>query len=89
VTDVDVGEAMVARYIASVEGATGGDAILDTVEHFLANDRSVDLTARDLGLHNNTIRHRLSRFEEISGRSLRETETVVEVWWALQRRRLA
>jgi DNA-binding PucR family transcriptional regulator len=30
----------------------------------------------------------LERFEEITGRSLRETETLVELWWALQRRRL-
>jgi hypothetical protein len=29
------------------------------------------------------------RFEEATGRSLRETETVVEVWWALERRRLS
>ena len=44
--------------------------------------------AETLGLHANTVRHRLERFEEITGRSLRETETVVELWWALQRRRL-
>jgi hypothetical protein len=88
VKDADVGDAMVARYVESLGAVTGGDAILDTVEHFLTNDRSVDLTARDLGLHNNTIRQRLIRFEEMTGRSLRETETVVEVWWALQRRRI-
>jgi hypothetical protein len=28
------------------------------------------------------------RLEEITGRSLRETETLVELWWALERRRL-
>jgi DNA-binding PucR family transcriptional regulator len=31
---------------------------------------------------------RLDRFEEATGRSLRETETLAEVWWALNRRRL-
>ena len=44
--------------------------------------------SQDLDVHPNTVRHRLERFEEITGRSLRETETVVELWWALQRRRL-
>jgi sugar diacid utilization regulator len=42
-----------------------------------------------LNSHPNTVRQRLDRFEEATGRSLRETETVVEVWWALQRRRLS
>jgi DNA-binding PucR family transcriptional regulator len=67
---------------------TAGDAVLTTAERYLANDRSVELTAKDLDVHPNTIRQRLARFEEVTGRSLRETETVVEVWWALQRSRL-
>jgi hypothetical protein len=44
--------------------------------------------AKDVDVHPNTVRHRLERFKEITGRSLRETETLVELWWALQRRRL-
>ncbi len=63
--------------------------MLTTVERYLANDRNVELTAKDLDVHPNTVRQRLDRFGEATGRSLRETETVVEVWWALQRRRLS
>jgi hypothetical protein len=87
-SDADLGAVMLARYVDAVLALPAGSAILDTAERYLANDRSVDLTAKDLDVHPNTVRHRLERFEEITGRSLRETETVVELWWALQRRRL-
>jgi PucR C-terminal helix-turn-helix domain len=87
-SDADLGAVMLTRYVDSVLALPAGSAILDTVERYLANDRSVDLTAKDLDVHRNTVRHRLERFEETTGRSLRETETLVELWWALQRRRL-
>jgi hypothetical protein len=51
--------------------------------------RNVEVTAKDLQVPPNTVRQRLDRFGEAAGRSLRETETVVEVWWALERRRLS
>ncbi|HWW53405.1 MAG TPA: helix-turn-helix domain-containing protein, partial [Acidimicrobiales bacterium] len=86
--DADLGAVMLARYVHSVLALPAGSAILDTAERYLANDRNVELTAKDLDVHPNTVRHRLERFEEITGRSLRETETLVELWWALQRRRL-
>src|SRR3954471_13046022 len=88
VNDHDVGETLVRRYIDKLQALTAGDAVLMTTERYLANDRSVELTAKDLDLHPNTIRQRLTRFEEATGRSLRETETLVEVWWALQRSHL-
>ncbi|MDX6639458.1 MAG: hypothetical protein QOF12_469, partial [Solirubrobacteraceae bacterium] len=88
-TDIDIGDVMTARYITTVLDITGGDVVLATTERYLENDRNVDATARDLQVHPNTVRQRLDRFEEATGRSLRETETVVEVWWALQRRRLS
>jgi hypothetical protein len=86
--DADLGAVMLTRYVDSVLALPAGSDILATAERYLANDRSVDLTAKDLDVHPNTVRHRLERLEEITGRSLRETETLVELWWALQRRRL-
>jgi DNA-binding PucR family transcriptional regulator len=77
------------RYIDELDTTPGGKIVLETVERFLDNDCAAETTARELGVHVNTIRHRLSRFEHACGRSLRETETLVEVWWALQRRRTA
>ena len=88
-SDGDLGAVMLTRYVDSVLALPAGKDILATAERYLANDRSVDLTAKDLEVHPNTVRHRLERFEEVTGRSLRETETLVELWWALQRRRLS
>jgi DNA-binding PucR family transcriptional regulator len=89
VGDADVGDAMVRRYIEALDDVTGGDAILHTTERFLTNDCNAEATARELDVHVNTVRHRLHRFEEATGRSLRETEALVEAWWALQRRQLS
>jgi hypothetical protein len=89
VGDADVGDAMVRRYIDALDHLTGGDVILQTTEQFLTNDCNAEATARELGVHVNTVRHRLSRYEEATGRSLRETEALVEVWWAIQRQRLS
>jgi DNA-binding PucR family transcriptional regulator len=88
-TDTDIGDVMITRYITPLLTITGGESVLATTERYLGNDRNIELTARDLEVHPNTVRQRLDRFEEATGRSLRETETVVEVWWALQRRRLS
>jgi hypothetical protein len=88
VGDADVGDAMVRRYVDALQGVTGGEIIWNTIRRFLANDCNTEITARDLDVHVNTIRHRLARFEELTGRSLRETEVLVEVWWALQRQQL-
>jgi hypothetical protein len=87
VSDIDVGEAMVRRYIEPFDDHPGGSVLLQTVERYLANDLGVESTARDLGIHVNTVRQRLGRAEELTGHRLRETDTLVEFWWALQRRR--
>jgi DNA-binding PucR family transcriptional regulator len=86
VVDTELGDVMVDRYLHPILALTGGDSILKTVERYLINDRNVDITARELTVHPNTVRQRLAKFEDVSQRSLRDTETVVEVWWALQRR---
>jgi DNA-binding PucR family transcriptional regulator len=86
--DREVGEQMLARYVEPLLKNQGGATVLTTVQHFLANDRNVDLTASELGVHPNTVRQRLERFEEATGRSTRDTETLVELWWALERHRL-
>lgn len=88
--DHDVGDALVERYLAPLEqaGRSSGAAILQTVERYVESNGRLDVTARALWVHINTVRYRLARFEELTGRSLRDTETLVELWWALERRRL-
>jgi hypothetical protein len=89
VVDTELGDVMMDRYVRPVLAHSGGDAILSTVERYLINDRSVDITARELTVHANTVRQRLAKFEDVTQRSLRDTEAVVEVWWALQRRHMS
>lgn len=79
---------MVERYLTPVLALAGGEPIVAIVERYLVNDRSIEITARELAVHPNTVRHRLGRFEEIIQRSPRITEAIVEIWWALQRRRI-
>jgi hypothetical protein len=88
VSDVDVGTTLTRRYVEPFEQSAAGDAILETVEQFLKNDLNVETTARVLGVHSNTIRLRLNRFEEKTGCSLRDAEGIAEIWWAVQRRQL-
>ncbi|MDA0137463.1 PucR family transcriptional regulator [Solirubrobacter deserti] len=84
VADRDLAELMVARYLKPFEelGASG-TAVLETVERYMDNNSALERTAKELYVHTNTVRYRLARFETVTGRSLRDTQTLVEVWWAL------
>lgn len=87
--DNEVGDALVARYIEPVArlGASG-QTILATVERYLESNCALAETAKLNFLHVNTVRYRLRKFEEITGRSLKSAEMLAEVWWALARRRV-
>jgi PucR C-terminal helix-turn-helix domain len=76
------------RYVRDVESSTPMAAdLLHTVATFLACERRFQRTAKELNMHVNSLRHRLERYQEITRANLADTETVVEVWWALQYRR--
>ena len=62
-----------------------GEVILETVRRYLANDRRLNETAAEMHTHVNTIRNRLARFRQLTGRDLRRTSDLVETWWVLQR----
>jgi hypothetical protein len=79
---------LMAKYVSSVDASTPMAAdLLHTVETFLGCQRRFQHTAQVLNMHVNSLRHRLERYREISGADLADTETVAEVWWALQYRR--
>ncbi len=85
--DEDVGLAVLERYVQPLErDGRSGTVVLETVQCYLTNDCQVDSTATALGVHPNTVRYRVGRFEQLTGCSLRHTETLVEAWWALRRR---
>jgi PucR family transcriptional regulator, purine catabolism regulatory protein len=69
----------VARYDAVHAGE-----LVPSVRVWLEHDRHTERAARALHVHPNTLRYRVQRFEEISGRSLSSTASLAEVWLALR-----
>ena len=84
-----VGDRLVHRYLEPLDrlGAFGR-TVETTLEEFFRQGMRIELTAKALFVHPNTLRHRLRRFEEITGADLGRSEELFRVWWALERRRL-
>ena len=61
--------------------------LVRTLELFLESGAAYQSTAEALHVHVNTLRLRLARIEELSGRSLSEMETRVDFFIALRARR--
>jgi hypothetical protein len=88
--DEALGDAFAARYLEPLAGLGRLGAELEaTLRAWFDQEMRVDDTARALHIHPNTLRHRLRRFEEATGATLRDPRDLVELWWALERRRLA
>ena len=66
-----------------------GAELETTLRAWFDQEMRVEDTAKALHIHPNTLRHRLRRFEEATGATLRDPRDLVELWWALERRRLA
>lgn len=79
VADRAVGERLKVLYVDPL-----GDEIAQSVRAWLAAGAHVDRAAEQLFVHPNTLRYRLSRFEELTGASLKDPVAQFEVWWALQ-----
>jgi putative transposase len=89
VAEGHLGERMVHRYLDPLhELGEFGATLEDTVREYLSHGMRIDESAKVLFVHPNTLRHRLDRFQQLTGADLRRTEDVLELWWALQRRRL-
>jgi DNA-binding PucR family transcriptional regulator len=87
--DEALGDAFAARYLEPLSGLGRIGAELETtLRAWFDAEMRVDDTARLLHVHPNTLRHRLRRFEEATGATLRDPRDLVELWWALERRRL-
>jgi PucR C-terminal helix-turn-helix domain len=88
--DEPLGDAFAARYLEPLDALGRMGAELDTtLRAWFDQEMRIDETARVLHVHPNTLRHRLRRFEEATGTTLRDPRHLVELWWALERRRLA
>ena len=88
--DDALGDAFTGRHLEPL-AALGrlGAELEDTLRAWFDHEMHVEDTARALHVHANTLRHRLRRFEEATGASLRRPGDLIELWWALERRRLA
>jgi hypothetical protein len=85
VADGDVGELLAERYCAPVLALGDfGREVLRSLRCYLEHEQNVDAAAAALFVHPNTLRHRLARFEETTGSSLRRVSDLAEIWWVLQ-----
>jgi purine catabolism regulator len=78
--------ALAAEVLGSVvryDAAHAGE-LVPSVRVWLEHDRHTERAAHALHIHPNTLRYRVLRFEEISGRSLSSTASLAEVWLALR-----
>lgn len=82
--DADIGELLRKRYLDPLAEVSSAAELVATVRAYLACGMHVERTATRLFVHQNTVRYRIARFEELTGASLAETEVLTEVWWALE-----
>lgn len=82
--DADVGEALRRRYLQPLAAANSAAELMATLRSYLACGMHVERTATRLFVHQNTVRYRIARFEELTGASLGDIEVLLEVWWALE-----
>jgi len=78
--------ALAAEVLGSVvqyDAAHAGE-LVPSVRVWLDHDRHTERAASALHIHANTLRYRVQRFEEITGRSLSSTASLAEVWLALR-----
>lgn len=79
-----VTEMALKRYLAPLQDSGDfGRQVVAVLHAWLVHDRSIPLTARAMHLHVNTVRYRLARFEELTGSSLTDSDTIVGLAWAL------
>lgn len=81
----ELGALLVERYLLPLrhEGDFGAE-LEQTLRTHLAHGSRINDTARVLGLHPNTVRHRLARCETLTGARLDVLAVQFEIWWALQ-----
>jgi hypothetical protein len=82
--DDALGQILVERYVAPVQALGAfGEELLHSLRVYAEQDQNMDAAAHSLFVHPNTLRHRLTRFEEVTGANLRNVEQLAGVWWAI------
>ncbi|MET9485971.1 helix-turn-helix domain-containing protein [Nocardia sp. NPDC006630] len=86
VADTDLGEELAARYLDPLGAGEQARTVIDTLERYLESGLRIEATAERLIVHQNTVRYRLARFEDLTGTDLRAPHSAIRVWWAIQHR---
>ena len=61
-----------------------GTELVDTLRAYLECDRSPSRASELLFIHTQTVNYRISRIQDLTGRSMRSTGDVSELWFALR-----
>ncbi|MEV0341833.1 helix-turn-helix domain-containing protein [Nocardia sp. NPDC050713] len=81
----DVSELLIRRYLTPLRiNGRFGEVLEITLCEFLRSHGELKRTARILGVHLNTLKHRLSKIEQLIGQDLTDPRTVAELWWAIE-----
>ena len=73
--------------ISEGEGEYGPE-LLRSLEAFIERNGQWERAARDLYCHRHTLRYRIRRIEELTGRDLGQAQDRIELWLALRAREL-
>jgi len=69
-------------------GGEYGDELIRSVEAFIEQNGQWEKAARELFCHRHTLRYRIRRVEELTGRDLKSAQHRIEFWLALRAREL-
>lgn len=65
-----------------------GTELVRSLAIYLDNTSNIELAAQELGIHRHTMRSRLRRISDLTGRSFTESSDVLELWLACELRAL-
>jgi purine catabolism regulator len=76
--------------LGPLEGASGeyGDELIRSLETYIEQNGQWERAARELFCHRHTLRYRIRRIEELTGRDLSKARDRIEFWLALRAREL-
>ena len=88
--DTEEAQVVVDRVLGTLiayDAARSGDMVR-TLDAYLRCERSWVRTAKEMGVHRQTVVYRIQRVEEITGRRITDTAAIAEFWLALRARDL-
>lgn len=84
-SEPELGQLMIDRYLGPLRaGSNVGHVLEVTLRQFFLSGRQAQRTARALGIHHNTLRYRLHKFEDLVKVDLEDPRTLAELWWTLE-----